>query len=375
MKISKAVIFQKVLPLKAAFEHASSGKINCLEEVYVKLETDTGEVGFGEVRGNCTYFSGDNTQAVIATVRDVVLPAILGLEATNLNCLHKAIESAVVGNQAAKAVVDIAMHDLAAQIYRVPLYHLLGGKLHDQLPTEENIPFCSLEETEYMAKQLIANGCQFIKIRVGLEPFSLDVARVKKVSELVKEAGLTEKIELAVDANQAWNLKEAIHNINALSRYGVTIVEQPVNAADIYQLKQIKDRCEAKIFADEAAFTIKDLVNLIEAQAIDGLHIKLIKCGGIINALRLCHIAEAHGVDYMIGGMDEGMMAVAAAVQCAAVSNTRLFELNGHCRISADPCEGLKVVNSTVFIPAGAGLGVTVAEHQLDRLYEITYKS
>lgn len=372
MKITKTAIFQKNLPLKIAFEHASSGKVTSLEEVYVKLETDTGHVGFGEVRGNCTYFSGDNTQAVIATVRDVLLPSIIGLDATNLNRLHNVLESAIVANQAAKAVVDIAMHDLAAKIYNIPLYKLLGGKLHDKLPTEENIPFCSLEKTGQMARNLVDNGCQFIKIRVGLEPFSLDVARIKQVSEVVKEAGLSESIELAVDANQAWNLKEAIYKINVLSQYGVAIVEQPVPAGDVNQLKQIKDRCLAKIFADEAIFTVKDLVTLIEAEAIDGLHIKLIKCGGIINAIRLCHIAEAHGVDYMIGGMDEGMMAVAAAVQCAAVANTKLFELNGHCRISADPCTGLEVVNSVVLVPTGVGLGVSVDEAQLDRLYELT---
>lgn len=371
MKINKATIYQKNLPLKNAFEHASSGRVTQLEEVYVKLETDSGYTGLGEVRGNCTYFSGDNTQAVIATVRDVLLPSILGQDAKNLNVLHNILEQVVVGNQAAKAVVDIAMHDLLAKIHHVPLYELLGGKLKNQLPTEENIPFCSVAETAQIAQELVDYGCRFIKIRVGLEPFSLDIARVKKVYDIVKEAGLSEQTELAVDANQAWNLKEALYKINVLSQYGITIVEQPVPAGDINQLKQIKERCLPKIFADEAIFTVKDLVNLLEAKAIDGLHIKLIKCGGIINALRLCHLAEAHGIDYMIGGMDEGMMAVAAAVHCGAVVNTSLFELNGHCRISADPCTGLEVARSLVSVPAGAGLGISIDEAQLTKMYEL----
>ena len=372
MKIVKATIFQKDLPLKIPFAHASSGKVTCLEEVYVKLQADSGHVGFGEVRGNCTYFSGDHTQAVIAVVRDIVLPLIMGLEATNLNLLHDVLEGSIVGNQAAKAVVDIAMHDLAAKIYEIPLYELLGGKVRDTLSTEENIPFCSLLETEKMAKQLVTQGCRFIKVRVGLEAFSQDVARVKKVAEVIEAAGMSDMIELAVDANQAWRLKEAIARIAVLGQYGVKIVEQPIPAGNIRQLKQVKEQCPVRVFSDEASFTIKDLANLAAIDAIDGLHIKLIKCGGIINAVRLCHVAEAHGLDYMIGGMDEGMMAVAAAVQCAAVAHTELFELNGHCRITQAPTSGLQVKNSRVTVPSGAGLGVTVDERQLHKLYELT---
>lgn len=371
MRIVKATIFRKDLPLKTPFEHASSGKVDHLEEVYVKLETAAGYTGFGEVRGNCAYFSGDNTQAVIATVRDILLPAIVGLNAVNLNYSHQVLEQVIAGNQAAKAVVDIALHDLAARIRNQPVYALLGGKLRDKLPTEENIPFCSLEETERLARKLVAQGCRFIKIRVGLEPFSLDMARVRLVSGIIAAAGREDSIELAVDANQGWHLKEAIHRINEFGRYGVRIVEQPVPAGDISQLKQIRKCCTARIFADEAVFTVKDLANLIQAEAVDGLHIKLMKCGGIGNAIRLCHLAEAHGIEYMIGGMDEGMLAVAAAVHCAAVANTGLFELNGHCRIRVDPCSGLQVENSLVFVPDGPGLGVCIDEAQLEPVYQL----
>ena len=116
--------------------------------------------------------------------------------------------------------------------------------------------------------------------------------------------------------------------------------------------------------------TVEDLVRYIELGAIDGIHIKLIKCGGIYNAVRLMHLAEAHEIQYMIGGMDEGMMAVAAAVQCAAVANTQLFEVHGHLRIAEDPTTGLEAEGSVVKVPDGPGLGVQIAEEKLTQVFQ-----
>ncbi len=113
-----------------------------------------------------------------------------------------------------------------------------------------------------------------------------------------------------------------------------------------------------------------DFVRYIEMGALDGIHIKLIKCGGINNAMRLIHLAEAHEIEYMIGGMDEGMMAVAAAVQCAAVANTNLFEVHGHMRIKEDPTSGLVINGSIVTVPDGPGLGVTIDETKLHKVFE-----
>lgn len=371
MKISKVTMFEKCLPLKEPFEHATSGKISALEEIFIKLETDDGHTGYGEVRGNCMYFTGDCTKSVEAVLQHVILPKLPGMDPCNIHQIMDVVNKVIVGNTAAKAAVDIAVHDLAARIKGIPVYELLGGMRHQTLATEENIPFCPVEETIRRTKQIAGNGCKFIKVRVGLKSFSKDIDRLKAIAKTLEEMQLTD-VELAIDANQAWTVKEAIERIECLYPYGVRIVEQPVAAKDIVGLKYVKDHTKVKIFADEAVFTPEDMMAAIRAEAIDGVHIKLIKSGGIANAMKMVTLAEANHMTYMIGGMDEGMMAVAAAVQCAAAANANYHELDGHRRIAEDVTSGLVVENAVVQVPDGPGLGVKLDESKLTKICEIS---
>ena len=370
MKITKATVYTCKQPLKIPFRHASSGLVDHLDGVYVKLESDEGVAGFGEVRGNCSYFTGDTTNAVVATISERIAPSLIGLDPLNINQCHLAMENSVVGNKAAKAACDAAVYDLAGKLLNQPVWQLLGGKLHDSLASEENIPFMSVEEAETLAAQIIQNGSRFIKVRVGADNFQYDLDRVSAVWKVIQESGKAGEIVYSVDANQAWKVGDAIRRINKLAEYGVTIVEQPMKYNSPLRLMELKRSCPVKLFGDESVATVEDLVRYIELGAIDGIHIKLIKCGGINNAVRLMHLAEAHEVEFMIGGMDEGMMAVAAAVQCAAVANTNLFEVHGHLRIREDPTTGLEAEGSVVKVPDGPGLGVEVDEKKLTKVFE-----
>ena len=350
MKITKATVYTCKQPLKIPFRHASSGLVDHLDGVYVKLESDEGISGFGEVRGNCSYFTGDTTNAVVATICERIAPALVGKDPLNLNQCHLAMERSVVGNTAAKAACDAALYDLAGKLLNQPVWQLLGGKLHDTLTSEENIPFMTVEEAEALARQIIQNGSRFIKVRVGAPDFQYDLDRVSAVWKVIQQSGKANEIVYSVDANQAWTVGEAIQRINKLA--------------------ELKRSCPVQLFGDESVATVEDLVRYIELGAIDGIHIKLIKCGGIYNAVRLMHLAEAHEIQYMIGGMDEGMMAVAAAVQCAAVANTQLFEVHGHLRIAEDPTTGLEAEGSVVKVPDGPGLGVQIAEEKLTQVFQ-----
>lgn len=369
MKIIKASIFTCKQPLKVPFTHASSGYIDHLDGVYVKLTTDEGISGYGEVRGNCSYFTGDTTEAVVSVIAGELIPVLIGEDPLNINKLHLLLEDKIVGNYAAKAACDCAIYDLAGKIFNLPVYQILGGKLHDTLESEENIPFMTEEEAAKRAKMVIEQGCRFIKVRVGADDFSYDYGRVSAVWDVIKNSGYENKITFSIDANQAWNVRDAIYRINKLSELGVTIAEQPIHYNSPLRLKELKDNCTIKLFGDESVATVEDFVRYIELGVIDGIHIKLIKCGGIYNAVQLMHLAKAHDIEFMIGGMDEGMMAVAAAVQCAATADTNLFEVHGHVRIAEDPTSGLRTNGSIVHVPEGAGLGVSIDESRLLKVY------
>ena len=370
MKITKVTVFTCEQPLKISFKHASSGLVTNLDGVYIKLDTDQDISGYGEVRGNCSYFTGDTTGAVVSTICTAIAPKLIGRDPLCINDLHNTIESSVVSNMAAKAACDAAVYDLAGKLQNQPVYQLLGGKVNSILPSEENIPFMSTHESEQLAAEIIAGGSRFIKVRVGATSFRYDLERVSAVWKVIGQSGFSDEIVFSVDANQGWNVRDAIRNINKLAEYGVTIVEQPVRFNSLIHLMELKRNCPIKLFGDESVATVSDFVRYIEIGALDGIHIKLIKCGGISNALRLMHLAEAHEIEYMIGGMDEGMMAVAAAVQCAAVANTNLFEVHGHMRIKEDPTSGLKVSGSIVTVPDDPGLGVTIDETKLHKVFE-----
>lgn len=371
MKIVKATVYTCAEPLKVPFRHASSGLVTALEGVFVKLTAEDGTEGFGEVRGNCSYFTGDTTGAVVSTISAGIAPKLLGLPAENMNLIHQAIEESVEKNTAAKAACDCAAYDLAGKLSARPVYELLGGKLHDVLPSEENIPFMSAEEARTRAGEILDGGCRFIKVRVGADSFSYDRKRVSAVWDVIKERGLEDEVVYSVDANQAWNVKDAIRNLNCLAGYGVTVAEQPTRYNSPLRLKELKENCPVKLFGDEAVATVEDFVRYVELGILDGIHIKLIKCGGIYNAVRLMTLAKAHEIEFMIGGMDEGMMAVAAAVQCGAIAQTRLFEVHGHVRIKEDPTAGLLVSGSEVSVPDGPGLGVTVDETKLTEVFTV----
>ena len=369
MKIIEASVYTCAQPLKIPFRHASSGLVTNLDGVYVKLTAEDGTYGFGEVRGNCSYFTGDTTGAVVSTICTAIAPKLVGLEAENLNRIHQVIENSVVANTAAKDACDCAAYDLAGKLAGKPVYELLGGKLNDTLPSEENIPFMSVEEAKNRAAEILDSGCRFVKVRVGADDFGYDKSRVKAVWEVICDRGLEGEVVYSVDANQAWTARDAIRNINRLVDYGVSIVEQPVKYNSPIRLKELKDNCPVKLFGDECVATVEDFARYIEMGAIDGIHIKLIKCGGISNAVKLMTLAKAHEIDFMIGGMDEGMMAVAAAVQCGAIAETKLFEVHGHVRIKEDPTSGLVVDGSIVKVPDGPGLGVTVDEGKLTKVF------
>lgn len=365
MKITKVEVFTCPQPLKIPFTHASSGLVTHLEGVYVRLNSDCELTGIGEVRGNCSYFTGDTTGAVVSTIVTRIAPALLGKDPRNINVLNRAIENSVVGCYGAKAACDAAVYDLAGRIAGVPVYELLGGKIRDDVVSEENIPFMSVEKAQDLAESILDGGCRFVKMRVGSPRFADDLERVSAVWEIIGKRGLRGDVTFSVDANQSWRATDAVGYVNRLAEMGVTIVEQPFPFNSIDRLLEFRRNCPIKLFGDEAATDIASVTRLIELNAVDGIHIKLIKCGGIYNAVRLMHLAEAHGIDYMIGGMDEGMLAVTAAVHCAAVANTDLFEVHGHLRIANDPTSGLVAAGSVVRVPDGPGLGVTVDESAL----------
>jgi L-alanine-DL-glutamate epimerase-like enolase superfamily enzyme len=362
-RLQRATLFAVDLPLAESFQHASSGRIDTLNELVLRLESDDGCVGWAEMRGNNHYVTGDSPGSLAAMLQELILPRLIGQDASSPRLLADHVERLVVGNTTAKALVDIAMHDLVARRHGVPVHALIGGHRHSRVHCHATLPFCPPEEAAQRARTYLKMGFDTIKIRLGMRPFQHDLDRVGAVRQVM--AAHDGPAVLAADVNQGWDSKTAIRALHALRDCELAWIEQPVPAGDIAGLRDVRRSIDIPLIADESCGTPADLLRLLQADAADGFHFKLCKAGGIGAVMRMVATAECAGRPYLIGQMDEGMLATAAAVQCGMCANAVSYELWGYQRVAKQPFSGLELNAGHMRAPTGPGLGISVDEAAL----------
>jgi L-Ala-D/L-Glu epimerase len=369
VRITEVAVFRVDLPLTDPFQHASSGLVDVLEEVVAAVRTDSGVTGYGEVRGNCTYVTGDTAERIVA-VAGALAPLLLGERVDRISALRARLDQAIVGNTAAKALFDIAVHDAAARAHGVSVSTLLGGRLHDVLPTDSSVAFAPPDEAARRASQAVRDGFRTIKVRVGLG-LEADEARLIAIRAAIDQEAEGRHVLLAADANGAWEPKDAVRQLRRWEDYRLEWIEQPVPADDIDGLRFVRDHTTIPVMADESARGPREVLELIRRDAVDLLHFKIIKAGGLGPLRSMMAIAEAANKPYMIGQMDEGMLATAAAVQAGSASRARHFEVHGYVRVGAQPFRGLEVAGGALVAPQGPGLGVEVDEGGLRLVHAV----
>jgi len=342
----------------------SQAQFGTCEEVYLKITSDDGIAGFGEVRGNLEYVFGSTVESVVKIVKDHIIQSLLRQDQFKITALMKGIDKAIIGNQAAKALIDSTLHDLICRTLSVPLYDYLGGRTtsEDTVPTHIDIYVSNVEKSVGDAVKFVQDGFRSLKMRVGTS-LVVDLQRLKAIRDAVGS-----DIEISMDANCAWSEKNAIKSIKAMERYELEYVEQPVRPWDILGLANVKRHVDTPIVADESAQSTEQIMNLISADAADLFHLKVAKLGGVLNTRRAISIIEASGKDYIMGQMNEGALATSAAIHCAASSYPRYHELEMPFRIPRDVTPGLEVKKGRVNIPTGPGLGLWPDEKLLTHL-------
>lgn len=334
MKITKVRLGKITVPLRVPFKTALRS-VSSVEDIIVEVHTDTGAVGYGEAPPTGAI-TGDTTGAILGALRDHIIKTILGRDVDDFENLIQAVNRCIVKNTSAKAAVDMALWDLYGQLYRIPVYKLLGGS-RKQIVTDITISVNPPEEMARDAEDAIRRGYDTLKIKVGSNP-DLDVARLLAVREAVGSAPC-----LRIDANQGWQPKQAVKLLNQMQEKGLDIefVEQPVPAHDFEGLKYVTQRSYVPVMADESVFSPEDALTIMQMGAADLVNIKLMKCGGLYNALKIASAAEVYGVECMIGCMLEAKISVNAAVHlaCAKQIITKI-DLDGPVLCKVDPIEG-----------------------------------
>ena len=318
------------------------------------VDTD-GRRGYGEAP-QVWQVTGASVAGAEACVGEVLGPLLTGRDADDLVARCRETARAVVGNEAAKAGVDVALHDLAARRLGVPLVRLLGGTAL-RVPTDVTLSAGDGDALAAAARDRVADGFTVLKVKVGVDAAG-DLDRVRRVRAAVGPRPL-----IRLDANQGWTPREAVRVIRGIEDAGldVELVEQPVPRADLDGLGWVHDRVSTPILADEAVFGVRDLVEVIRRRAADLVNVKLAKCGGLGPARTLLALADAHGMGTLVGTMMEGPIGVAAAASLvAAHGTTAVCDLDAAWWLASSPVEGgLTYDGPVVVLPDAPGLGVT----------------
>ena len=354
MKIQSIEIGKVSIPLKKPFKTALR-TVHSAEDIIVKVIADSGEVGFGNAPPTAVI-TGDSQDSIIAAIRDTLAPKLVGMEIDNLEGIMTALDTGMLHNCSAKAALDIAVYDLFGKRYGLPLYKLFGGYCRS-METDLTI---SLNEPEEMVRdslEAVAEGYTALKLKVGNDP-ALDIRRVQAIRDAVGP-----NVKIRLDANQGWNAKEAVRTIRRFEADGLDIelIEQPVKAHDFDGLKYVTDHVETDIMADESAFGPYEVFRLLSMRACDLVNIKLMKAGGLHNAVKIAHFAETMGVQCMMGCMLESKVGITAAASLAAGKRivTRA-DLDAAVLLAEDPVVGgVSFDKNQLILSDAPGLGIT----------------
>jgi L-alanine-DL-glutamate epimerase-like enolase superfamily enzyme len=336
--------------------------------VLLRVTTDDGRTGWGEATPDPNV-TGETWHSTIAILEHDLAPTVIGLDARDREGIVRAMDARIDAVPAAKAAIDIAVHDLVAKAANLPLWALLGGRSKPHLTISRVVSIKAPEQMAVDAQQHVRDGFETVKLKVGdAANWRLDVARVAAVREAIGP-----EIGIKIDVNQGWETPGiAIPAIRLLLASNPDYIEQPVDQNDIAALAEVRRATGAPIMADEAVHGVREMLRVVELRAADLVNIKLMKTGGLINAMRVNAIAEAAGIVGQVGTMVESSIASAAGLHFAmAHANIKTVEMGGPLMI-ADDIGNLRSCyeRNAITLPGAPGLGVELDEAAIESRVE-----
>lgn len=328
------------LLLKRAFR-ISQGVRSSAPLMFVRISYQ-GETGIGEASMPPLY--GESEESAVKFLSGLDLSQFS--DPFDLESVLQYVDQSAPGNPAAKAAVDMALHDLVGKLWQVPVHQLFGLPA-DSKYTSMTIGIDSPEKMAERAAEL--SEFKYLKIKLGTSDDKAIIDAIRKVS----------KQPFFIDANQGWETKEeALERIQWLNEEGTVFIEQPMNKFDKAGNAWVTERSPLPIVGDEG---VQRLVDIKEASGIyHGINIKLMKCAGLREGFKMAMTAKALGMKVMLGCMTETSCAISAAAQLNALADW--IDLDGNLDVSNDPFSGVKVAGGRLTLSANPGFGLDVLE-------------
>lgn len=340
--------FELTRPYTIAFRSVSD-----VEMGLVEIETDSGLVGLGCASPE-PYVTGETREACAAALDVSNLAWLEGQDVRALPKLCRDLEGGMQTTPAARAALDMALHDLLAQHLAVPLVEMLG-RAHQSLPTSITIGIKPSAETLDEAREYLGRGFRVLKVKLG-HSLEEDLERLHKLREQ-----LGGDFAVRVDPNQGYSAADVTTFVTATDALDIEFLEQPMPADQVAELRALPEPIRRRVAADETLLNEFNALELVSPPAACGIfNIKLMKCGGVYAAQRIADIAETAGIELMWGCMDESIISISAALHAALASPaTRYLDLDGSLDLARDVVDGGFVLEHGCLRTTDApGLGV-----------------
>ena len=324
-----------------------------VRNAFVEIILDNGIMGLGS--GNPSeYVVGENLRQCLQALEIRNLEFLVGRDIREFNQLTFEVWEKFPKNPSARAALDIALHDVFTKFLGVPLVSFLGQKIRS-LPTSNTIGIKNVDETLREAEDFIRRGFKILKIKLGKD-LNEDIERLVRLREKFGHA-----VVIRIDANQGYTKQQTITFYEKTKNLGIELIEQPLPAKAVTDMKSLPDEIKKKIAADESLITPKDALDLIKPPNAAGIfNIKLMKCGGVSQGLKIADIAHQAGIALFWGCNDESIVSITAALHAAfACPNTKYIDLDGSLDLGNDVVKGGFILeNGIMHCSDKPGLGV-----------------
>jgi L-alanine-DL-glutamate epimerase-like enolase superfamily enzyme len=351
MKITGVDCWSMRFPLAEPYT-ISYEEVEETTNVFLRIETDAGLIGLGCAAPD-EAVTGESPRSVETAIRDTVEPAVHGSDPLRLEMIMERLRRPLAGNPSARAAVDMALYDILGKRAGLPVWKLLGG-FRDRIRTSVTVGILPVRDTVARAADWFRQGFTCLKIKGGLDP-EADAERLLAVRE-----ELGPKVELRFDANQGYTVEQTLELVRRTKRAHLQLIEQPTPRGRPELMATISRQVPIPVMADESLMDLRDAFRLAKNGLVDMVNIKLMKVGGIAEALHINAVSRAAGLEVMIGCMDESALAIAAGLHFAlARPNVVFADLDGHFDLMGDPARYGVHLRDGQLLPSGRpGLGV-----------------